>query len=193
MSYTITESTPYLVYGRLSYPKTKLIEKACRKRLTKETQQGEVGGDDGEVDLDTRKSTISWLKSKHARDVLDELVTSVNEDYFEENIDGLTDEYQVTLYDNVDDHYDWHKDYYEDDGPDENGFYRQLSISLCLSPSEFYDGAELFVEDGSETSIRVYRMQYGDFCIFPSDTEHRVNRLRCGERLSLVAWYGYYD
>ena len=192
MAHTIIHSTPNVVYGRLSLPETLLIEKACRKRLLKTTEQGEVGGD-GDIDLDSRKSTISWLKNKSSRKILDNLVQEINDEYFEENINDLTDEYQVTLYDNVEDHYDWHQDFYEADGPDEYGFCRQLSISLCLSSSEFYDGAELFVEDGSKTNIRVYRMQYGDFCIFPAVTEHRVNSLRSGERLSLVSWYGYYE
>lgn len=193
MDYTIIESTPNLVYGRLSLPETFRIESACRKRLDKTIEQGEVGGDDGGLDLDTRKSTISWLKSPKIRKLLDNLIVDINDQYFCECIDDLTDEYQITVYDDVEDHYDWHQDYYEDEGADNDGFNRQLSVSLCLSSSEFYEGAELFIEDGSETNIRVFKMQYGDFCVFPSVTEHRVNSLRSGERLSLVAWYGYYD
>ena len=69
-------------------------------------------------------------------------------------------------------------------------YIRKISISVCLSHDDEYEGAELFVKDGSETNVRVFKMKYGDFVIFPSDVEHRVNELRSGERVSLVAWYG---
>ena len=193
MDYEVIESTENFVYGRLSIADAKDFEKACRKRLKKKQETAEVGGSDGGLDLETRKSTITWLKSKRMRAALDDLVVDINDEFLDEDISGLTEEYQVTLYNDFEDHYDWHQDHYEDEGPDEDGFTRELSISLCLSPSEFYEGAELFLEDGSETNIRVFKMKYGDFCIFPSLTQHKVNPLREGERLSLVAWYGYYD
>lgn len=194
MDYTITEATDTLVYGRLPIYKVKEIEKKCRKRLKKSQEQGSIGSEsDGEVDLDTRKSTISWLKSKHLRDELDEFIQEINHGFFDLNIDDLTYSYQITLYDDTNDHYDWHQDRFEDDELDEDRFVRELSMSICLSPTEFYEGAEFFIEDGSDTNIRVFKMKYGDFCIFPSTVNHKVNPLREGERLSLVAWYGYYD
>ena len=193
MQYTVIEATPNFVYGRLSLDDTHDIARSCRKRLKKTNEDAGVGGSDGGVDHETRRSTISWLKSKRIRAALDEFVDEINDCYLNECIDDLTDEYQVTLYNNLDDHYDWHQDRYEEEELEEDGFSRELSISVCLSPSEFYEGAEFLIEDGSETHIRCFKMKYGDFCIFPSLTQHKINPLRAGERLSLVAWYGYYD
>ena len=53
------------------------------------------------------------------------------------------------------------------------------------------NGAELFIKDGSDSNIRVFKMKYGDFVVFPSKCEHRVNMLREGNRYSLVVWYGH--
>ena len=97
----------------------------------------------------------------------------------------LADDYppiQFTLYSDVGDHYDWHQDYYEGDEDENDGFIRKLSISLLE-----YEGAEFFIKDGSDTNVRVFQ-KFGDFIIFPSDVEHRVNELRSGDIFSDLVW-----
>ena len=94
----------------------------------------------------------------------------------------------MTFYLDTRDHYDWHQDYYEEDGED---YVRSLSMSLCLTPANYYEGAEFFIKDGSESNVRVFKMNYGEFIFFPSVIEHRVNALRSGIRHSLVVWNGY--
>ena len=191
MQYEILEVTDTFVYGRISIADTVDIDNACQRALDKQgTETGEVGEEDQGIDEQARKSSITWLrKSKKVRERVDAFVSEINDEYFHEDISDLAWEYQVTLYDDTDDHYDWHQDRYEDDEDDQ--FHRHLSLSICLSPSEFYEGAEFFIKDGSEQNVRVFKMKYGEFIIFPSLKEHKVNALREGSRLSLVVWYGH--
>ena len=189
MIYTIKEVTDTFVYGRIVCDDTYPIEKACRKALKKETEIAEMGSDDDAYSDDTRKGKVAWLtKSKELRNDLDSFISEINLQYFNEDISDLAESYQVTIYDNPADNYDWHQDHYDDDPPD--NFKRNLSVSVCLSASDFYEGAEFFIKDGSEQNVRVFKMKYGDFIIFPATTEHKVNALRNGKRLSLVMWYG---
>lgn len=152
---------------------------------------GTVGvEEDGGEDKAVRQSNIAWLaKSKQAKKLVKYVVDQVNKQYFKRNISDKPPEYQYTLYSNPDDHYDWHQDHYDEDPPTD--YRRTLSLSLCLTASDMYEGAELFVKDGDDLNIRVFKMGFGEFVIFPSEVEHRVNALRDGERSSLVIWYGY--
>ena len=160
--------------------------------LNTDFEIGEVGQDDdtdGE-DLSVRKSSIAWLtKSKQAKRLVKQVVHLVNDEFFQLDISDKPPEYQYTLYTDPNDHYDWHQDHYEDDDPTD--YRRTLSLSLCLTASEMYEGAELFVKDGDDLNVRVFKMGFGEFVIFPSEIEHRVNSLRAGERSSLVIWYGH--
>ena len=153
---------------------------------------GAIGVDmdeDGE-DLSVRQSSIAWLtKSKQAKRLVKQVVQQVNDEFFQLDISDKPPEYQYTLYSDPNDHYDWHQDHYEDDEPTD--YRRTLSLSLCLTASDMYEGAELFVKDGDDLNVRVFKMGFGEFVIFPSEIEHRVNALRAGERSSLVIWYGH--
>jgi len=185
--------TDNIVSGRLSLETTDYISETIDEEIDQldELEDACIGNEDDE-DLypDVRKGTIHWLmESEKATDLIDKLVEEINVGYFNLDISDKAREYQFTVYDDLDDHYDWHQDIYDDD---ETDFARELSISVCLSSSEMYDGAELFVKDGSDSNVRVFKMKYGDFVVFPSVCEHRVNALREGRRESLVIWYGYY-
>lgn len=188
--------TDNIVSGRLSLDTAQLIDEIIAEEVIEVDElslacigdsEDDESGDD--LDLTIRKGKLHWLtKSQEATDLIDKLVQEINVGYFNLNISDSAREYQFTIYDEVTDHYDWHQDYYDDDVTD---FVRELSISVCLSSSEMYDGAELFIKDGSDSNIRVFKMKYGDFVVFPSKCEHRVNMLREGNRYSLVVWYGH--
>ncbi len=156
-----------------------------------ELENGTIGNEDDDDcdDPSIRISQIAWLdQSKIAKKMIKQVVQQVNSEFFDLNIKDKPPEYQYTLYLDPDDHYDWHQDHYEDDEVD---YRRTLSLSLCLTASDMYEGAELFLRDGNEFNVRVFKMGFGEFILFPSEVEHRVNALRRGERCSLVVWYGY--
>jgi len=193
-NYTILEVSPSFVYGRIDLSDISELSQGIEEAINEDDyQKGEIGNiteDDDEqaVDPETRQATINWLEGDHDfKDIVNMLVEDINSDYFNIDFDYAPD-WQYTCYFDTTDHYDWHQDHYEDDGEDE--FKRTLSISICLSSDDCYEGAEFFIKDQSETNVRVFKMRYGDFIVFPSNIEHRVNALREGERISLVVWYG---
>ena len=193
--YKIIEVTDTFVRGFLDIETTDTIHYSILKEVEdSDLEFGQIGNesnsDEDDLYLDTRQSEIFWLqKSKKAQAYAHQLVKEINKEYFDLKLEKeLPPDTQYTVYRSLDDHYDWHQDHYDDEPSD--GFTRVLSLSICLSPTDFYQGAEFFIKDGSERNVRVFKMHYGEFIIFPSDIEHKVNALREGERESLVIWYG---
>ena len=197
VDFEVIEATGNFVYGRICHADMMEIESDIEDEVETldDFQEGEVGNDETDeegqaVYEEIRKGSIAWLEeSKYAKAAVRALVEKINARYFDLDIRSKPPEHQYTVYQDPNDHYDWHQDFYEDE-PDED-FRRTLSLSLCLSADDFYEGAEFFIKDGSETNVRVFKMRYGDFIIFPAETEHRVNALRSGVRCSLVVWYGH--
>ena len=196
---TIDEATPSFVRGRLDLDQaikahTNILKEVDNQKL----QTGEIGSGDEEdaqcVELDTRQSSIYWLAtSKKARAIAYSIAKQINDRHFKIPITNDPPDIQYTVYSDPNDHYDWHQDIYEnDEDEDDEDFKRTLSLSLCLSADDFYEGAEFFIKDGSERNVRVFKMRFGEFIVFPSTVEHKVNALRAGERESLVIWYGIY-
>lgn len=191
LKYVVCEATDSFVYGRINLTQAvKLTNRLSSWASDYEFEEGEVGGETGGVEEDARQSSITMSKKGlgNTRLCIDKFVREINRNYFKIYYDKL-ETYQYTIYSDVNDHYDWHQDYYKDD--DEKDFIRTLSMSICLSADDYYRGAEFFIKDGSERNLRVFKMGLGDFILFPSTVEHKVNALREGERHSLVAWYGY--
>ena len=189
MTYVINEVTPSFVAGRFSFDTISDIRKDVIAGISKtKLIDPEIGGHvDAAEDYSVRQGNIAWLDDCHtANETLKQLIDDLNADNWQRELDKEYPSLQFTMYADTGDHYDWHQDQYEDDEP----FTRQLSISVCLSHIDEYQGAELFIKDGSEVNVRVFKMQYGDFVVFPSEIEHRVNQLREGERVTLVTWYG---
>ncbi len=196
MIYEINLATDNVVYGTLNLSTAfKILSSINAEVLSSpEFVAAEIGtsNDDEPVFDSIRKASICWLdKSEEAKALVDYLVKEINTGYFNLDISDSAVEYQYTVYSNPNDHYDWHQDYYPED-IDDVDFIRTLSISVCLTPDDVYDGAEFFIKDGNEANVRVFKMKFGDFIVFPSTCEHRVNALREGERVSLVVWYGHH-
>lgn len=192
--YDLELVTDNVVYGKLLLQSANQLVALLSDEITTVTklEPASIGDtDDEELYPDIRKASLHWLEeSDEAIEFIDQLVDEINIGFYDLDISDNAIEYQYTIYNDPSDHYDWHQDYYDDDDDDE--FVRTLSISVCLSSSELYDGAEFFIKDGNDLNVRTFKMQYGDFIVFPSTCEHRVNMLREGERISLVIWYGHY-
>ena len=104
--------------------------------------------------------------------------------------------YQFTEY-KINQHYNWHID--EHDKPYEsndkrNNKIRKLSMSLCLSDKNSYDGGNLmFSKLGKLNKINSFTVkemrEKGSLIVFPSYTLHRVEPVTRGTRHSLVIWY----
>lgn len=191
--YNLDLVTKNIVYGNLTLRSTNELIKLLSDEVNSVTKLDAAGiGDEDEDELypEIRKGSLHWLEeSEEAMKFVNQLVDEINVGFYDLNISDGAIEYQYTIYNNPEDHYDWHQDFYDDD---DDEFVRTLSISVCLSSSEQYDGAEFFIKDGNDLNVRTFKMQYGDFIVFPSTCEHRVNLLREGERISLVIWYGHY-
>ena len=191
--YDLDLVTDNVVYGNLSLKSTNELVALLLNEVDAVTELDDASiGDETDEELypEIRKGSLYWLEeSKEAMEFVDQLVDEINIEFYDLDISDSAIEYQYTIYNNPTDHYDWHQDSYDDD---DDEFVRTLSISVCLSSSELYDGAEFFIKDGNDLNVRTFKMQYGDFIVFPATCEHRVNMLREGERISLVIWYGHY-
>jgi len=92
---------------------------------------------------------------------------------------------QYTVYDDCMSHYNWHSDIIPD-----SKIQRKISISICLSSADEYDGGIFEIMPHLGKRILTYKMDVGDVIIFSSDTLHRVTKVKSGKRISLVGWYG---
>lgn len=191
LKYQICEATDTFVYGKIDLRQSvQLANKFLAASNKQGLEKGEIGSDDRGFDLESRNSDITWIKGLNkTKDTVNKLVKQINRDYFQIYYDE-PEAFQYTTYNGQSTHYDWHKDMYKDD---EDEFIRTLSLSICLSPIDCYLGGEFFIKDGCEQNVRVFKMGIGDFIVFPSDNDHKVNALRDGVRSSLVVWYGYED
>ena len=192
LNYQITEVSDFFVFGKINLEDMNYVVSEIDDEIENNSYEpGLLGTTNDFFDKQTRSSTVSWLtKSKKVFKKIKTVVDEINDEFFNLDISTKPDSYQYTLYDNLHDHYNWHKDQYKQDQQTED-YIRTLSLSLCLTSSEFYEGAELFLKDGHKLNVRVFKMGYGDFVIFPANVTHRVNALREGSRASFVAWYGY--
>lgn len=87
-------------------------------------------------------------------------------------------------------HYDWHQDI----GPGDLPSRRKVSITIQLSDSEEYEGGELQITTGGDTSndwgATTCPRGSGVAVLFPSYLMHRVSPVTKGTRRSLVLWVG---
>ena len=94
--------------------------------------------------------------------------------------------------------YDWHCDsnpvpYDKPDDLNTNGKIRKLSMTLCLSDPEDYEGGDLefaFHDQDGDKQPKICEeiRPRGSLIIFPSFVWHRVKPVTKGIRHSLVCW-----
>jgi PKHD-type hydroxylase len=109
-------------------------------------------------------------------------IHKINIDTFKFNLTEIENCLQYTEYDeSYQGYYDWHMDV----GLDQHS-NRKLSLSIQLSDSSEYEGGELQINTGGNTSI--CDKSKGSIIVFPSFLLHRVTPVTKGTRRSLVLW-----
>ena len=143
-------------------------------------------GPENEI-LNIRKSSISWIPTDHwVSGMLAHFISCANTNLFNFDLDGWANFVQYTVYNEPGSYYDWHNDLADSEfNPDK---VRKLSISLCLSSKDDYEGGEFQILSGRK--MESVKMDIGDAIIFPSDLMHRVRPIKSGKRISLVGWMG---
>ena len=147
-----------------------------------------VGELDGEVNSKLRQSKVNWINNDNwIAGMMSHFVLSANKHYFGFDIDGYRKEIQFTQY-YEGDFYTWHID--SDTELLSEDFTRKLSVVMCLSSKDDYEGGEFELFYPASQFKHSFKLDYGDVVIFPSIIQHRVRKVKSGERFSLVGWMG---
>jgi len=155
----------------------------------KEKLEATVAGDYGsELNKTIRKNTVAWLSANIDTELhfmYERLLTvafTANNDTFNFDLYGITEDIQFTEYSELNDHYDMHMD------TGSNIQVRKLSMVIQLSNPLDYTGSELEIYN-SRAPAKIDKAQ-GSVSIFPSFMPHKVTPLLSGTRYSLVCWLG---
>ena len=148
-----------------------------------------MGDDEGGVYNSSIRNCLSgnipetyWING-----LLDYYVREVNRKLFNYDLVGWHDEIQFLHYNGKGTGYKWHSDI---SAPENDVGFRKVSLVLCLSSKDDYEGGELqLILDGNR-QMETLKLDMGDCVIFPSTTLHRVRPLKSGERTTIVGWYG---
>lgn len=143
---------------------------------------------EGKVDPEKRQSKVNWINNDNwVAGMLSHFVLSANKHYFNFDIDGYRKEIQFTQY-TEGDFYTWHID----TGTKllEADYTRKLSVVMCLSSKDDYEGGKFELFYPGTPFKESFKLDYGDVLIFPSIIQHRVTKVKSGERFSLVGWMG---
>lgn len=162
-------------------------------------EKGQTGTDE----LGTRTSAyktnnrdIAYLtpetKTKWLYDLLFPLVLQANHEFFQFDIDIVTDPIHYVIYpaptgpqSNDGGHLDWHMDI---------GAYavnkRKLAMTVQLSDPRDYDGGDFEIWFGGSEEPTLVPREKGDVIVFPAFCMHRVKPTTRGERRCLVFWTG---
>jgi PKHD-type hydroxylase len=149
-------------------------------------EPGIVG--DRKLDHKKRKSKVVWVYSDSwISGMLSHFINCANENHFNLELSRWYEKIQFTVYNAKHDHYNWHIDVSQDDL--KNNFVRKLSIVMCLSSKDDYEGGEfeIYYPHGLKETKK---LDYGDVVVFPSIIPHKVRPIKSGKRYSLVGWYG---
>lgn len=151
-------------------------------------EKGKIGQDkNSDAPPEVRDSKVSWIHHDQHSDWLFSrlagITARVNYDHFLYNIDGI-EAFQYTIYE-PGGHYTWHWD--KEFGY--NTWERKLSLTVCLSGPDEYEGGEFeIVNRGDITDPVSLKPNKGDIIYFSSWMPHRVAPITSGVRKSLVGW-----
>ena len=152
-----------------------------------------VGNHEEVVNVNIRNCLSGNIPRQHwINGVLDYYVREVNDDVFNYDLTGWLDALQFLFYEGKGTGYKWHSDIGTINDDEEEGTtdIRKLSLVLCLSRKEDYEGGELQLILDGRREMESLKLDMGDCVIFPSTTLHRVRPLKSGERTTIVGWYG---
>lgn len=183
-----THSTTIVTANNVFTPNecNKIIEHANNK----EKIVALVNKDDNKIELNKkdRKNKIVWLSDPADKELhfmyekIRNVIFNVNNDNYNFDLYGLTENFQFTEYSELNDHYDFHVDI------GQNLPVRKLSISVQLSNPLDYSGSNLEIHTSSDPLVAC--KDQGSITIFPSYILHKVTPLLSGARYSLVTWVG---
>ena len=140
-------------------------------------------------DKSTRSSSVKWIpqdeKWQWLYEKLMQLAVDANKELWNFDLISAPELIQYTeYYASEEGHYDWHQDI----GPGV-GSLRKVSITVQLSDSDEYEGGDLQLWYGGNSSINAERGA-GVVVVFPSYLMHRVSKVTKGTRRSFVLWVG---
>jgi len=144
----------------------------------------------GSFNPKARLSKQTWIATDHwIAGMMSHFIHCANNSLFEYDLCQWSDQIQYTVYDGKNSHYSWHQDStlsnYKYQGKQ---LIRKLSISLCLSSKDDYEGGEFQIMHGPK-QMQTLKLDIGDVVVFPSDSSHRIRPLKSGKRISLVGWF----
>jgi len=135
--------------------------------------------------IDYRKCTLAYVNFEvNTKFIYEKIATFINlenEKHFGFDIYGFEENFQYLIYDNLDNHFEWHVDMSSGNTP-----YRKLTFSLQLSDPSEYEGGELQLMLHKDPFTLPQKL--GAIALFPSYTLHRVTHITKGIRRSLVGW-----
>lgn len=152
-------------------------------------KEGRVGNE--VVNTKVRDSKINWMslteENSEIYKKISNVMSVVNNKFFDFNLTGLYENIQLSLYDSKDKgHYDWHADCgYED----YINVPRKLSMALLLNNTEDFEGGEFQIKVETDVAKNL-ELKKGRAWFFPSWVLHRVAPVTKGVRKSLVVWAG---
>jgi len=136
-----------------------------------------------------RSSKVNWIHNDNwVAGMMSHFALCANKNYFKFDLDGWRYKIQFTVYDKKNDHYNWHIDVSSKDL--EQKFVRKLSMIMCLSSKDDYEGGEFEIDCPSSTMKETIKLDCGEVIVFPSILQHRVRPIKSGKRFSLVGWMG---
>lgn len=133
-----------------------------------------------------RQSQVGWLPNTNQTQFLYDrmgfIARSMNGQFWDFDLYGFVEDFQYTIYNSNNDHYDWHMD-----KGNTNSSPRKLSIVVQLSDPSEYEGGDLQFWVGGDAPITAEKKK-GLAYVFPSYILHRVTPVTRGTRKSLVVW-----
>ena len=163
------------------------------------------------LDEDIRKSKNTWIPTTHwITGWLWHYVQAANRNNFLYDISFIESESMQYARYGVGEYYHWHSDtsipvqykpqiqisatesttddnYLKERAAIKNELVRKISFSLQLSDPDDYEGGNIqFIDESNQNYIAP--RQKGSLIIFDSRTKHRVCKVRCGVRKSIVGW-----
>lgn len=169
------------------------IEKICSEEPLND------GTTIGDIDIEEvkkiRRSKVKFLgkneKTSWIFDIFNFIGVSLNEQFYNFNINGYK-EFQYTVYAAEDNgKYDWHMDTIMGTnlGNMESGDTRKLSLIMMLNrPGKDFTGGEFQINLGRETNPDTVDFHRGRIIAMPSFMIHRVAPVITGVRKSIVIW-----
>lgn len=182
--FKLDQTEPYAFW------KAVFTKEECEKIITLGAQQApqsgvvRVGDKKWDIEKSIRKSEVAWLHPTQDTEwiyrKLTDIVTSLNDRFFQFDLFGFTESLQFTKYTAPGGNYGKHID---------SGVgipVRKLSLVVQLTDPKEYEGGNLALHFNDDPTVM--DRDQGDLFLFPSYTLHEVTALSKGTRYSLVAW-----